>query len=78
MKNKPTFLQHKIADYTRFGQVLLALGTFLFIGLLLPNGEKELPQLLVMMGASVASLAASLFCFYRVKKLRDIEMEEEM
>ncbi|MBO9130437.1 YrhC family protein [Bacillus sp. 165] len=76
MKNKLNSLQHKIADYTRFGQVLLAVGTLLFIGIILPDNEKELSQLLVMIGASLGALGASLFFFYRVKKLRDIEVEE--
>lgn len=64
-------LQEKIADYTRFGQVLLALSSILMLGLLLPNGEKQMPQLYVMMGAIVAFLGASFFFFYRVKKLRE-------
>ena len=42
-------LQQKIADYIRFGQVLLALATFLMIGLLIPSGGKTI-QSFAMMG----------------------------
>ena len=64
-------LQEKTADYTRFGQILLALSTILMIGLLIPSGEKQMLQLYVMMGAIVAFLGASFFFFYRVRKLRE-------
>jgi len=64
-------LQEKIVDYTRFGQILLALSTILMLGLLIPNGEKQMLQLYVMMGAIVGFLAASFFFFYRVRKLRE-------
>ena len=34
-------LKGKIEDYTRFGQILLAVSTLLMVGLLIPNGAKE-------------------------------------
>ena len=40
-------LQEKIADYTRFAQVLLAISTFLMIGLLIPSGVKVWYSLLL-------------------------------
>ncbi|WP_459499345.1 YrhC family protein [Bacillus sp. C1] len=64
-------LQQKIADYTRFGQVLLALATFLMIGLLIPSETKESMQSFVLMGAIVLFLGTSFFFFKRVKALRD-------
>ena len=64
-------LQEKTADYTRFGQILLALSTILMIGLLIPSGERQMLQLYVMMGAIGAFLGTSFFFFYRVKKLRE-------
>ncbi|WP_028402870.1 YrhC family protein [Ectobacillus panaciterrae] len=73
-------MQHKIADYIRFGQVLLALSTILMLGLLIPNGEKEMMQLYVMIGAIVAFLGGSFFFFFRAKKIRekmdDLEQEQ--
>lgn len=73
-------IQHKAADYIRFGQVLLALSTILMMGLLVPNGEKEAMQLYVMMGTIVSFLGTAFFFFYRAKKLReklaDIEQEQ--
>ncbi|MBO1626433.1 hypothetical protein COE15_05225 [Bacillus cereus] len=64
-------LQQKIADYIRFGQVLLALATFLMIGLLIPNGGRETVQSFAMMGVIVLFLGMSFFFFKRVKALRD-------
>ncbi|MCC2426010.1 YrhC family protein, partial [Bacillus paranthracis] len=46
-------LQEKIEDYTRFGQILLAVSTLLMVGLLIPNGAKETIQFFVMMGSIV-------------------------
>ena len=34
-------LKGKIEDYTRFGQMLLAVSTLLMVGLLIPSGAKE-------------------------------------
>lgn len=65
----------KISDYTRFGQVLLAVGTFLMIGLLLPNGEKDTAQLAMMIGAIFSFLGGSFYFFYRVKEMRN-QLEE--
>lgn len=70
-------LQQKIADYIRFGQVLLAVGTFLMIGLLLPNEGRETVQFLAMMGVIVSFLGISFFFFKRAKELRDRLEESE-
>ncbi|KFN01503.1 hypothetical protein D0U04_21985 [Bacillus clarus] len=70
-------LQQKIADYIRFGQVLLALSTFLMIGLLLPNEGREIIQSYVMMGGIVLLLSMSFFFFKRVQMLRDRLEENE-
>lgn len=64
-------LQEKIADYTRFGQILLAVSTLLMVGLLIPNGAKEVVQSFVMMGSIVIFLSFSFFFFQRVKVMRD-------
>lgn len=49
-------LQEKIADYTWFAQVLLAISTFLMIGLLIPSGIKSMVQSFVMMGSIIVFL----------------------
>ncbi len=46
-------LQEKIEDYTRFGQILLAVSTLLMVGLLIPTGAKETIQFFVMIGSIV-------------------------
>ncbi|UTW70709.1 hypothetical protein KHA80_04310 [Anaerobacillus sp. HL2] len=33
-------LEEKVVDYKRFAFILLSLTVFLFVGLLVPNGEK--------------------------------------
>lgn len=68
-------MEQKIADYTRFGQVLLAIGAFLMIGLILPNGEKDATQFAVMIGAIFSFLGGSFYFFYRVKEMRN-QLEE--
>lgn len=70
-------LQRKIADYIRFGQVLLAVGAFLMFGLLIPNGGREPAQSFAMMGVIVLFLGMSFFFFKRVKVLRDKLEENE-
>ena len=68
-------LQEKIADYTRFAQVLLAISTFLMIGLLIPSGIKSMVQSFVMMGSIIVFLVLAFFFFKRVRTLRD-QLEE--
>ncbi|CAM4137730.1 YrhC family protein [Bacillus manliponensis] len=68
-------MEQKIADYTRFGQVLLAIGAFLMIGLILPNGEKDATHFAVMIGAIFSFLGGSFYFFYRVKEMRN-QLEE--
>ncbi|MED1409676.1 MULTISPECIES: YrhC family protein [Bacillus] len=68
-------LQQKIADYIRFGQVLLAVSTFLMVGLLIPNGAKETLQTFVMMGSIILFLSLSFLFFKRAKAMRD-QLEE--
>ncbi|MGG2064304.1 YrhC family protein [Bacillus sp. S14(2024)] len=70
-------LQQKIADYIRFGQVMLALSAFLMLGLLLPNGHKEMVQMFAMMGVIAAFLGGSFYFFYRARELRDKLEENE-
>ncbi|QWH19411.1 hypothetical protein EXW62_20845 [Bacillus mycoides] len=68
-------LQEKIADYTRFAQVLLAISTFLMIGLLIPSGIKSMVQSFVMMGSIIVFLVLAFFLFKRVRTMRD-QLEE--
>ncbi|MBJ8102379.1 MULTISPECIES: YrhC family protein [Bacillus cereus group] len=68
-------LQEKIADYTRFAQVLLAISTFLMIGLLIPSGIKSMVQSFAMMGSIIVFLVLAFFFFKRVRTMRD-QLEE--
>lgn len=64
-------LQHKIADYNRFGQVLLALSAIFMLGLLVPNGEKTLLQLIIMLVTIGVFLSAAMIFFFQAKKVRE-------
>lgn len=64
-------LQHKITDYNRFGQVLLALSTIFMLGLLIPNGGKTLLQLITMLVSIVVFLSGAMVFFFQAKKVRE-------
>jgi undecaprenyl pyrophosphate phosphatase UppP len=72
-------IQDKVADYSRFGMVLLAVSVFMFIGVLIPNEGKEMLQLYSMMAATTVFLGAALYFFQKVngykKKLNEVDEE---
>ncbi|MBM7701439.1 YrhC family protein [Metabacillus iocasae] len=70
-------IETKIEDYRRFIYVLLSVSTFLYIGILIGNGEKALFQLNVMMGAIVLLLGLSFYFAFKVKKLKKELLERE-
>ncbi len=70
-------LQNKITDYSRFAFILLAVSVFLYIGVLLPNGDKTMIQMYTIMGTTVLFLGLS-FTFFRIvnkykKELNELE-----
>jgi predicted permease len=72
-------IQDKVADYTRFGMVLLAVSVFMFIGVLIPNEGKGMLQLYIIMTTTLSFLGASLYFFQKVNKYKKTlsEVDEE-
>ncbi|WP_110111420.1 YrhC family protein [Bacillus sp. CGMCC 1.16541] len=78
MKNTLTKkIEAKIEDYRRFIYVLLSISTFLYIGILIGNGEKAELQLNLMMGVIVLLLGAAFFFAFKVKQLKNELLEKE-
>ncbi|TYR82333.1 hypothetical protein FZC66_01670 [Priestia megaterium] len=75
--SKSKKIQREIEDYRRFIYVLLAVSTFLYIGVLIGNGEKANAQLLVMSGTSILFIAMAFYFAYQTKKLKQQIQEEE-
>jgi low affinity Fe/Cu permease len=77
--NKVKKLEAKVADYTRFAFVLLAVSVFLYIGVLIPTtGEGRTDwQLYTITGTTILFLATSFTLFNRVikykRKLNELE-----
>ncbi|MFC3883010.1 YrhC family protein [Bacillus songklensis] len=69
-------LQTKISDYTRFIYILLAVSTFLYLGTVIGNGEKDPLQMDVMMGTTAVLLGGAFYFAYKIKKMNK-EMEKE-
>ncbi|WP_169823081.1 YrhC family protein [Anaerobacillus alkalilacustris] len=60
--NHIKLLKDKVTDYKRFAFILLALTTFMFVGLLVPNEDATQIQHILLIGLSIcAILCAALF-----------------
>lgn len=60
-------LKDKIADYTQYAMILVALSAFLYIGIFIPS-EQLIDKLNLLIGAICLLLALS--CFFIMKVLR--------
>ena len=71
-------LTNKMADFKRFGVVLLSIGVFFFLGVIIPSESKDPMDLNIMIIASMSFLASSIFFFIQSKQceMKLIEMEE--
>jgi hypothetical protein len=65
--NKKT-LQKKIIDYKRFGFTLIALSTFLYLGVIIPAEGKTLVKTYMLMGGTVVMLGTSFLFFLKAIK----------
>ncbi|WP_232311176.1 YrhC family protein [Robertmurraya korlensis] len=61
--NTGKILLEKMNDFKRFAVVLLAVGSFLYLGVIIPSGEKMLTDLYIMMCSSMLFLAGSIYFF---------------
>jgi hypothetical protein len=69
MKIDAKNIYDKMVDYHRFACVLLAIGVFLYLGMIIPENITTQKQL-ISAGGSISFIAGSLFFFFRSKKLR--------
>lgn len=56
-------LYEKMTDFKRFAILLLAVGSFFYLGVIIPRDEKILMDQTIMMSASMLFLAGSIFFF---------------
>jgi len=68
--NAGKMLEEKMIDYKRFAVVLLAVGSFFYLGVIIPSGEKVLIDLYMMMCSSMLFLAGSIYFFTLSKQIK--------
>jgi len=73
-------LQAKVADYTRFAYILVALSAFLYIGVLIPGEGKTEIHIYGLMGVTIILLGLA-FTFFRkvisLKKMINENIEQD-
>lgn len=70
-------LQKKVQDFQRFGQVLLSLSFFWFLGVIIPQAGKTALQIDVLMVLTVVFIVASFYFFKRSFQINDLIIENE-
>ena len=68
--NSAKMLQEKMIDFKRFAIALLAVGSFFYLGVIIPSGEKVLTNQFIMMCSSMLFLAGSIYFFTLSKQLK--------
>lgn len=63
-------LEEKMIDFKRFAVVLLAVGSFFYLGVIIPSGGKVLTDLYIMMCSSMLFLAGSIYFFTLSKQIK--------
>ncbi|MEH7112012.1 YrhC family protein [Neobacillus niacini] len=77
MDKQTKSLKDKMIDFKQFAVVLLAVGVFLYLGVIIPSDAKTEMDINIMMISSTSFLAVSIFLFIQSKqcqlKLMDME-----
>lgn len=78
MDNKESKLVAKMMDYKRFAITLLCVGSFFYLGSIIPSEGKMIFNTYGYLIASVLFLIASIVCFYQSSKCKKnlAEIEE--
>jgi hypothetical protein len=78
VKQQSKNLFEKMVDFKRFGMVLLAIGVFLYLGIIIPSETKTAMDLNIMIISSLSFLAAAILFFTQSKqcRLKLMEMED--
>ncbi|MGE7905394.1 YrhC family protein [Peribacillus sp. NPDC094092] len=83
MKNRKkqtvALLRSKMVDFKQFAITLLCVGSFFYLGTILPSGDKALIGTYVYMGATITFLGMSIVFFSLSKKYKKIlaEMDDQ-
>lgn len=70
-------MYEKMVDYRQFAIVLLAVGTLLYLGTIIPSTNIAISFLPIFLVLSIAFLAGSIFFFFRAKQCRRKLLESE-
>ncbi|MFB6469373.1 YrhC family protein [Cytobacillus sp. Hz8] len=80
MNKRAKKLYENMIDFKRFAVIFLALGSFFYLGVVLPSNKTEGEQY-IMMATSAVLLLGSILLFYFSKrsrlKLQELEEEQE-
>ncbi|WHY55175.1 YrhC family protein [Peribacillus simplex] len=83
MKNRKkqtvALLRSKMVDFKQFAITLLCVGSFFYLGTILPSGDKAMIGTYVYMGATITFLGMSIVFFSLSKKYKKIlaEMDDQ-
>ncbi|MFD9627764.1 YrhC family protein [Peribacillus muralis] len=72
-------LRSKVADYKQFGITLLCVGSFFYLGTILPSGDKTMIDTYAYMGATTMFLGVSILFFLLSNKHKKVlaEMDDQ-
>ncbi|MFS0668906.1 YrhC family protein [Peribacillus frigoritolerans] len=78
-KQTAAMLRSKMVDFKQFAITLLCVGSFFYIGTILPTGDKAMIDKYVYMGATIMFLGISIVFFSLSKKYKKIlaEMDDQ-
>ncbi|MEY8191211.1 YrhC family protein [Peribacillus simplex] len=83
MKNRKkqtvALLRSKMVDFKQFAITLLCVGSFFYLGTILPSGDKAMIDTYVFMGATITFLCMSIVFFSLSKKYKKTlaEMDDQ-
>lgn len=77
MNNNGEKLTAKMTDYRRFAIILLCVGSFFYLGTILPSEGKTLYSIIGYLLASVLFLISSIACFLQSTKCKKQLAENE-
>jgi hypothetical protein len=81
MKNEAKRLFEKMVDFKRFAIALLAVGSFFYLGLIIPDTANTMMELYIMSGSSAVFLIGSIYFFavskHCRKKLNELDDGQE-
>ncbi len=70
MMNEAKILYQKMVDFKRFAITMLAVGSFFYIGLIIPDTANTVSDLYIMAGSSSAFLIGSILFFILSRRCR--------